>query len=248
MTLVATNVAARGLDINDVQLIIQVLLMNVHTMYQIILFFCHNLVCWYLYFVSVWTPTRCRSLYPSFWTHRKSRYFYRICYWLTMGLWYWSYRFKVILWFCFYSGNTGVAVMLYDPKRSNIPRIERESGVKFEHVSAPQPDDIAKAVSGEAAEMIIQVSDRYACYLLIVLKCLMLSFAVNIYHHKNVVWFLHSSLLLKSFWTVLVYQSLNYWQRLLPRLLWVNVLPRFLHLFFLAKFLLNILNPHLLFF
>ena len=45
MTLVATNVAARGLDINDVQLIIQVLLMNVHTMYQIILFFCHNLVC-----------------------------------------------------------------------------------------------------------------------------------------------------------------------------------------------------------
>ena len=89
--------------------------------------------------------------------------------------------------------------MLYDPKRSNIPRIERESGVKFEHVSAPQPDDIAKAVSGEAAEMIIQVSDRYACYLLIVLKCLMLSFAVNIYHHKNVVRFLHSSLLLKSF-------------------------------------------------
>ena len=46
--------------------------------------------------------------------------------------------------------------MLYDPKRSNIPRIERESGVKFEHVSAPQPDDIAKAVSGEAAEMISQ--------------------------------------------------------------------------------------------
>ena len=31
MTLVATNVAARGLDINDVQLIIQVLLMPIHT-------------------------------------------------------------------------------------------------------------------------------------------------------------------------------------------------------------------------
>ena len=30
MTLVATNVAARGLDINDVQLIIQVLLVHLH--------------------------------------------------------------------------------------------------------------------------------------------------------------------------------------------------------------------------
>lgn len=37
MTLVATNVAARGLDINDVQLIIQVLLMYKRAMYQIIL-------------------------------------------------------------------------------------------------------------------------------------------------------------------------------------------------------------------
>lgn len=52
--------------------------------------------------------------------------------------------------------------MLYDPRRSNFSRIERESGVKFEHISAPQPDDIARAVGGEAAEMIIQVSDRYA--------------------------------------------------------------------------------------
>jgi hypothetical protein len=33
MTLVATNVAARGLDINDVQLIIQVLLMLMHANY-----------------------------------------------------------------------------------------------------------------------------------------------------------------------------------------------------------------------
>jgi len=99
MTLVATNVAARGLDINDVQLIIQ----------------CE--------------PPRDVEAY----IHRSGR----------------TGR----------AGNTGVAVMLYDPKRSNISRIERESGVKFEHVSAPQPDDIAKAVSGEAAEMIIQVSD-----------------------------------------------------------------------------------------
>ncbi|MCH89094.1 DEAD-box ATP-dependent RNA helicase 7-like, partial [Trifolium medium] len=30
-------------------------------------------------------------------------------------------------------GNSGVAVMLYHPKRSNISRIEREAGVKFEH-------------------------------------------------------------------------------------------------------------------
>jgi len=37
MTLVATNVAARGLDINDVQLIIQVLLMDKRAMYNIIL-------------------------------------------------------------------------------------------------------------------------------------------------------------------------------------------------------------------
>lgn len=99
MTLVATNVAARGLDINDVQLIIQ----------------CE--------------PPRDVEAY----IHRSGR----------------TGR----------AGNTGVAVMLYDPKRSNISRIERESGVKFEHISAPQPDDIAKAVGGEAAEMIMQVSD-----------------------------------------------------------------------------------------
>lgn len=99
MTLVATNVAARGLDINDVQLIIQ----------------CE--------------PPRDVEAY----IHRSGR----------------TGR----------AGNTGVAVMLYDPRRSNVSKIERESGVKFEHISAPQPDDIAKAVGGEAAEMITQVSD-----------------------------------------------------------------------------------------
>lgn len=57
--------------------------------------------------------------------------------------------------------------MLYDPRRSNVSKIEREAGVKFEHVSAPQADQIAKAVGGEAAEMITQVSDRYVCYFLI---------------------------------------------------------------------------------
>ncbi|KAI9076706.1 hypothetical protein K1719_041346 [Acacia pycnantha] len=98
-TLVATNVAARGLDINDVQLIIQ----------------CE--------------PPRDVEDY----IHRSGR----------------TGR----------AGNTGVAVMLFDPRRSNISKIERESGVKFEHISAPQPADIAKAVGGNAAKMITQVSD-----------------------------------------------------------------------------------------
>jgi len=97
------------------------------------------------------------------------------------------FNFKVILWFVFYSGNTGVAVTLYDPKRSNISKIERESGVKFEHISAPRPDDIAKAVGGEAAEMITQVSDRYACYLQTLLMCSVLYFAVNIYNKCSVI-------------------------------------------------------------
>lgn len=57
-------------------------------------------------------------------------------------------------------GNTGVAVMLYDPKKSNISRIERESGVKFEHIAAPQPADIAKAIGEEAAVQIAGISDR----------------------------------------------------------------------------------------
>ncbi|KEH26427.1 putative RNA helicase [Medicago truncatula] len=99
MTLVATNVAARGLDINDVQLIIQ----------------CE--------------PPRDVEAY----IHRSGR----------------TGR----------AGNTGVAVMLYDPRRSNIAKIEREAGIKFEHVSAPQPDEIAKAMGGDAAEMITDVSD-----------------------------------------------------------------------------------------
>ncbi|XP_022765655.1 DEAD-box ATP-dependent RNA helicase 7-like [Durio zibethinus] len=99
MTLVATNVAARGLDINDVQLIIQ----------------CE--------------PPRDVEAY----IHRSGR----------------TGR----------AGNTGVAVMLYDPKRSSISKIERESGVKFEHISAPQPVDIAKSAGVEAAKTITQVSD-----------------------------------------------------------------------------------------
>ncbi|CAN1842586.1 DEAD-box ATP-dependent RNA helicase 7 [Linum perenne] len=99
LTLVATNVAARGLDINDVQLIIQ----------------CE--------------PPRDVEAY----IHRSGR----------------TGR----------AGNTGVAVMLFDPRRSNISRIERESGVKFEHVAAPQASDIAQSVGVQAAESINKVSD-----------------------------------------------------------------------------------------
>ncbi|CAA2964977.1 DEAD-box ATP-dependent RNA helicase 7 [Olea europaea subsp. europaea] len=98
-TLVATNVAARGLDIDDVQLIIQ----------------CE--------------PPRDVEAY----IHRSGR----------------TGR----------AGKTGVAVMLYDPRKSNFSRIERESGVKFEHISAPQPADIAKAAGAEAAEKINKISD-----------------------------------------------------------------------------------------
>ncbi|KAB2596587.1 DEAD-box ATP-dependent RNA helicase 7-like [Pyrus ussuriensis x Pyrus communis] len=99
-----TNVAARGLDINDVQLIIQ----------------CE--------------PPRDVEDY----IHRSGR----------------TGR----------AGNSGVAVMLYDPRRSNFSKIERESGVKFEHISAPQPLDIAKAVGQDAAEMITKISDGCLLY------------------------------------------------------------------------------------
>ncbi|CAH8387740.1 unnamed protein product [Eruca vesicaria subsp. sativa] len=98
-TLVATNVAARGLDINDVQLIIQ----------------CE--------------PPRDVEDY----IHRSGR----------------TGR----------AGNTGVAVMLYDPRKSGVSRIEKQAGIKFEHVSAPQPNDIARVVGMEAAEKITQVCD-----------------------------------------------------------------------------------------
>ncbi|KAK4431596.1 DEAD-box ATP-dependent RNA helicase 7 [Sesamum alatum] len=98
-TLVATNVAARGLDIDDVQLIIQ----------------CE--------------PPRDVEAY----IHRSGR----------------TGR----------AGKTGVAVMLYDPRKSNFSKIERGSGVKFEHISAPQPADIAKAAGAEAAEKIAAISD-----------------------------------------------------------------------------------------
>ncbi|CAI0398925.1 unnamed protein product [Linum tenue] len=99
LTLVATNVAARGLDINDVQLIIQ----------------CE--------------PPRDVEAY----IHRSGR----------------TGR----------AGNTGVAVMLFDPRRANISKIQREAGIKFEHVAAPQAADIAQSVGLQAAQTITKVSD-----------------------------------------------------------------------------------------
>ncbi|CAL1405116.1 unnamed protein product [Linum trigynum] len=99
MTLVATNVAARGLDINDVQLIIQ----------------CE--------------PPRDVEAY----IHRSGR----------------TGR----------AGNSGVAVMLFDPRRANISKIQREAGIKFEHVAAPQAADIAQSVGLQAAQTITKVSD-----------------------------------------------------------------------------------------
>ncbi|GKC39880.1 DEAD-box ATP-dependent RNA helicase 7 [Tanacetum coccineum] len=57
-------------------------------------------------------------------------------------------------------GNSGVAITLYEPRKANISKLEREV-VKLEHVSAPQLSDIARAAGLDAAEAILRVSDRY---------------------------------------------------------------------------------------
>nr|GEW52763.1 DEAD-box ATP-dependent RNA helicase 7 [Tanacetum cinerariifolium] len=98
-TLVATNVAARGLDIHDVQLIIH------------------------------FEPPRDVEDY----IHRSGR---------TERI-----------------GNYDVAITLYEPRKANISKLEREVGVKFEHVSASQPSDIASVAGLDAAEAILRVSD-----------------------------------------------------------------------------------------
>ncbi|KAL5680937.1 hypothetical protein ACJX0J_007322, partial [Zea mays] len=57
-------------------------------------------------------------------------------------------------------GNTGVAVMLYEPRyKHSVSRLERESRVKFEHISVPQPTDVAQSAGSEAADAIASVSD-----------------------------------------------------------------------------------------
>ncbi|KAK8916729.1 DEAD-box ATP-dependent RNA helicase 7 [Platanthera zijinensis] len=100
LVLVATNLAARGLDINDVQLIIQCEPPNVVEDY----------------------------------IHRSGR----------------TGR----------AGNSGISILLYEPKHSGrVSRIEKQSGVKFEHVSPPKPSDIADLAGSEAADAILNVSD-----------------------------------------------------------------------------------------
>ena len=47
--------------------------------------------------------------------------------------------------------------MLYGSRKSGLSSIEKQTGKRFEHVSAPRPNDIAKAFGMEAAEKIIQV-------------------------------------------------------------------------------------------
>lgn len=77
--------------------------------------------------------------------------------------------------------------MLYDPRKSNFSKIERESGVKFEHLSAPQPADVAQASGVVAAETITQISDRYSWFLLMnsVLDCC--GFQILIYFRCSVI-------------------------------------------------------------
>lgn len=58
-------------------------------------------------------------------------------------------------------GKMSVAIILYDPRRSNFFRIERESSVKFKHMLAPQPTDIATTAGLEVVEAINEISDRY---------------------------------------------------------------------------------------
>ncbi|XP_042452532.1 DEAD-box ATP-dependent RNA helicase 7-like [Zingiber officinale] len=99
LVLVATNVAARGLDISDVQLIIQ----------------CE--------------PPRDVEDY----IHRSGR----------------TGR----------AGNTGIAILLYEPKnKSRVSRIEKDSGVKFEHISAPESAGIDESAESLAATAITNVN------------------------------------------------------------------------------------------
>ncbi|RVW46170.1 DEAD-box ATP-dependent RNA helicase 7 [Vitis vinifera] len=188
MTLVATNVAARGLDINDVQLIIQVWHpINIDKLLLV------TPVAKECYFYTIYTVFINPSICPGdCWI----RYHSHACHVMHAKIAIdssrvlacksraWQNMDPVSEW-CRSStdfsldcepprdveayihrsgrtgraGNSGVAVMLFDPRRSNISKIERESGVKFEHVSAPQPADIAKSAGVEAAGTITQVSD-----------------------------------------------------------------------------------------
>ncbi|KAK2632969.1 hypothetical protein EUGRSUZ_L00808 [Eucalyptus grandis] len=70
-----------------------------------------------------------------------------------------SGKFMILVAMNVRAGNIVVAVMLYDPRRANVSKIKRESGVKFEHISAPQPSDVAQAAGVKAEQSTRQISD-----------------------------------------------------------------------------------------
>lgn len=58
------------------------------------------------------------------------------------------------------AGNTGVSILLYEPRCSYmVSRIEKNSGFKFERLSAPQLPDIAEIAGSDAVDSIMKVSD-----------------------------------------------------------------------------------------
>lgn len=93
--------------------------------------------------------------------------------------------------------------MLYDSRKSNISRIERESGVKFEHLSAPQPADVAKAAGVEAVETINQISDRYT-QANAVLGSILIPFQIIIYVYSQCNSFFQVCCggIVKHFWSI----------------------------------------------
>lgn len=140
----------------------------------------------------VWTSKGRRSLYPSFWAHRKSRYPSDFTIVLHCG-------YKILGYTTFYSffpflGNTGVAVMLYDPRRSNIPKIERESQVLNLNIYLPLRPMILPKLLAEKLQkwlcrcligmFIFWYKDRYV---FICLFCLMLYFALKMCHKCSVI-------------------------------------------------------------
>lgn len=83
--------------------------------------------------------------------------------------------------------------MLYEPKKAYIiSKIERESGVKFEYVSAPQPAEIARSAGLEAAETISEVSDRYSQFQMVHL-CRNNGVEFELFLHPYILLFAHFS-------------------------------------------------------
>lgn len=63
------------------------------------------------------------------------------------------------LWQKFLLGNTGIAILLYELKnKSRVSRIEKDSGVKFEHISAPESAGTDESAESLAATAITNVN------------------------------------------------------------------------------------------